>query len=316
MRNIYKFVCLFVFLLLVKTSFSQWNCGDVFIDNRNGQSYPTVQIGEQCWMAKNLNIGVMLVGSDMSSDNGIIEKYCWGDFDDNCEIYGGLYMWDEMMNYVNSEHAQGICPNGWYIPSDGEVKTLEIALGMEPSIADLSNTWRGTNEGTQIKIGGSSGFNALLSGARTGPSSFMLLNSYEFFYTSTESGSSAWRRCVRDDASNIGRFNTYPKSYALSVRCILNYQTVDVNSMNRNILASTINFSSESQVLTINFNHIPQENIQISLYDMQGRKVLQETVFANTQTLQIQVQNYCSGIYVVSLAYNNNFISKKISITH
>jgi hypothetical protein len=70
-----------------------------------GEIYPTVQIGTQCWMAKNLNIGTFVTsintGSSHSdvSNNGIIEKYCSNNDPNNCAVYGGLYDWDEVMDY-------------------------------------------------------------------------------------------------------------------------------------------------------------------------------------------------------------------------
>jgi hypothetical protein len=91
-------------------------CGLDLLDIRDGQSYPTVQIGNQCWMAKNLNIGEMMISSytgynhSSVSNNGITEKYCQNNDSSNCLIYGGLYDWDEMMNYTTMEGARGICP--------------------------------------------------------------------------------------------------------------------------------------------------------------------------------------------------------------
>ena len=46
------------------------------------------------------------------TNNGIIEKYCYDNNPANCAIYGGLYQWNEMMQYTTQQGAQGICPNG------------------------------------------------------------------------------------------------------------------------------------------------------------------------------------------------------------
>jgi len=62
------------------------DCGDKFYDTRNEQFYNTVLIGEQCWMAKNLNIGEMINGSENMADNGVIEKYCYDNNPANCDI--------------------------------------------------------------------------------------------------------------------------------------------------------------------------------------------------------------------------------------
>ncbi|HBX52540.1 MAG: hypothetical protein A2275_12885 [Bacteroidetes bacterium RIFOXYA12_FULL_35_11] len=197
-------------------------CGDLLIDSRDGKEYPTVLIGNQCWMAKNMDIGEMLTGTTSSSNNSIIEKYCYADNAANCATYGGMYMWDEAMNYNETESSQGICPDGWHIPGDYEWKILEISLGMTPADADLANTWRGTDQGTQLKAGGTSGYNALLSGGRTSSGSFMVLNSYEYMWSSNASGSNAWRRCLRSEDAQVGRWDTFPKTYSFSVRCVKN----------------------------------------------------------------------------------------------
>ncbi|OPZ98714.1 MAG: hypothetical protein BWY70_01159 [Bacteroidetes bacterium ADurb.Bin408] len=127
------------------------------------------------------------------------------------------------MQYTTTESVQGLCPAGWHIPGDGEWKTLEMALGMSQAEADLSNMWRGAGIGTSLKLGGSSGFDALLSGGLWGTGgSFLYLNSMTYFWTSTESGSNAWRRCLSATADNVGRWNTFPKTYGFSVRCVKN----------------------------------------------------------------------------------------------
>ena len=82
-----------------------WVCGDALIDARDSKSYTTVQIGSQCWMAENLNIGTRIDGSNDQSQQTpeVIEKYCYDDNTTNCNTYGGLYQWDEMMQYVTTE---------------------------------------------------------------------------------------------------------------------------------------------------------------------------------------------------------------------
>lgn len=201
---------------------SDFVCGDTLIDSRDGQKYPTVQIGNQCWMAKNLNVGTQIQGTMGMSNNSTIEKYCYADNSTNCDIYGGLYTWYESMNYTTSEMAQGICPAGWHIPTDEEWKEIEIALGMDSAAADLPNTWRGTDEGTQMKENGTSGYEALLSGRQVPGGSFSAIGQYEYMWSSTQAYNSsyAWRRCLRSYSTNVGRYDTFSKSYGFSVRCV------------------------------------------------------------------------------------------------
>jgi uncharacterized protein (TIGR02145 family) len=190
------------------------------VTDAEGNVYGTVKIGNQWWMSENLNIGVMISGNVAAENNGDIEKYCYNDLEENCNHYGGLYSWDELMAYSTQEGAQGICPDGWHVPTDEEVKQLEMALGMSRKNADLANAWRGTNEGGKLREGGSSGFNMLFSGGKRSDSLFFNQGDNAYFYTSTEASSGAWRRCLQKSNKKTGRFNSYPKTYALSVRCI------------------------------------------------------------------------------------------------
>ena len=68
-------------------------------------------------MAENLNIGIQAPPAGNQTNDGIIEKYCHGGVnfsstEGDCSIWGGLYQWDEMMQYVTTEGTQGICPTG------------------------------------------------------------------------------------------------------------------------------------------------------------------------------------------------------------
>lgn len=204
-------------------SFSSiWVCGDTMTDGRDGQRYGTVQIGNQCWMSQNMNIGSQVTAGNDMLDNGIIEKYCYNNDPVNCVIYGGLYQWGETIQYDTAESVQGVCPPGWHVCSDEEFKELEMALGMTQAQSDMSNVWRGTDQGTQLITGGTSGYNALLCG-NSGYGGFGLLNSYEYNWTTTEAGPVyAWRRCLRTGDPRVGRWNTFPKAYAFSVRCLKN----------------------------------------------------------------------------------------------
>ncbi len=101
-----------------------FNCGSNLTDIRDNKVYPTVRIGAQCWMQKNLDYGTSIQGNTGQTDNCINEKYCYGDNPANCNLYGGLYQWDELMAYTNSLAAQGLCPPGWHVPTQSDWLTL------------------------------------------------------------------------------------------------------------------------------------------------------------------------------------------------
>ena len=105
-------------------STAPFTCGNTLTDIRDAKTYPTVQIGTQCWMAANLNYGNQISPSQVQFDNCIAEKYCYNDNPLNCTNNGGLYQWDEMMKYDDTPAGQGLCPPGWHIPTEADWTTL------------------------------------------------------------------------------------------------------------------------------------------------------------------------------------------------
>jgi len=133
-------------------AFSTFTCGEDKIFDSQGNGYTTVKIGTQCWMAENLNVGTMLASAATTpSDNSIIEKWCYDDLSTNCDSQGGLYDFNELMNYSPADGGQGICPGGWHLPTSQEMTTL---TGNYPSTLD----------GYNLRLGGPSGFNLPSSG--------------------------------------------------------------------------------------------------------------------------------------------------------
>jgi len=212
---------------------SPWQCGDDLNDTRDGQYYTTVQIGTQCWMAENLNIGTMIVGSINQSQQvpEIIEKYCYNNSTSNCDTYGGLYQWDEMMQYSTTPGVQGICPPGWHLPTDGEWCTLENEVDAG-SVSCSAIGWRGTDAGGNIKETGtthwhnpnigatnSSGFTALGSGYRNTNGTFGSLTYGAYMWSSNVSGSTAWDRRLWHGYTEVNRYYG-SKTLGYSVRCL------------------------------------------------------------------------------------------------
>lgn len=207
-------------------TFSTTNGGEIGIPcpgiptvTYEGQTYNTLQIGDQCWLKENLNIGTMIesnVGGFLQTDNGIIEKYCYNNIETNCTKYGGLYEWTEAMQYVTTERAQGICPNGWHIPTQGEYETLASYVNYEAAkLVDESQTTSGyaaTNE---------TGFSALFAGGRYYYNGlFINLGGTTYFWSSAESSSgSAYYLRLGSDSSNVSLDYVY-KDFGFSVRCL------------------------------------------------------------------------------------------------
>jgi len=213
-----------------------FKCGDKFVDMRDGKTHSTVLIGNQCWMAENLNIGTQIPPAGNQTNNAVIEKYCHGgvnstNTEDDCSTWGGLYQWDEMMQYVTTPATQGVCPTGWHIPTDAEWMTMEEALGMCTGAGggcSGATGWRGTTQGDRLKrayycFGGNfcdiSGFEALLAGFRSTDGLFYNSGVNAYFWSSIESGSSALGRILDSGSAGVLR-NTYDKLLGFSVRCV------------------------------------------------------------------------------------------------
>lgn len=181
---------------------------DLFIDDRDGKTYKTVQIDNQVWMAENLNF---------KTDSG---SWCYDDDLSYALLYGRLYNW---------EVANNVCPDGWHLPSDSEWKQLEIAIGMSQLEADASG-WRGASLGTKLKStsGWDSdgngtdeyGFTALPGGYRNEDSVFYKMGQNTYFWSSTPVGNGYARyRSLSSAFWSVNR--AYDNEYSgFSVRCV------------------------------------------------------------------------------------------------
>ena len=210
----------------------------------DGNVYNTVQIGNQCWMKENLrttryaNSTVIANGETASNET----EYWYYPNEDaaNKPTYGLLYNWKAVMHDSpssgsNPSGVQGICPNGWHVPSDEEWKQLEIAVGMSQSEANnteyrgdiaakLSGNIGWTSSGTANAAGNlsasernSSGFSALPAGSYIG--SYTRFGTNTYFWSSTENDDLTWTRYMYYNVSGVCR-HSYNKRYGLSVRCL------------------------------------------------------------------------------------------------
>ena len=180
----------------------------------------TIKIGTQCWKKENLDVGTMINGSINQTNNSVIEKYCYDNDPSNCTIYGGLYQWNEMMKYSTTESVQGICPKGFHLPSDNEWKIMEMFLGMTKLQADAEGN-RGTDQGAQILITGTSGLDFPITGYGGG-GLFYGINFRTWIWTSSQSNTPldwAWQRGPQ--WGQISR-DLEQKTDSMPVRCIQN----------------------------------------------------------------------------------------------
>jgi uncharacterized protein (TIGR02145 family) len=215
----------------------------------DGNIYPTIAIGSQTWMAKSLNVihysdGTPIPHVENQTTWFELEKdekaYCYYNNDEEFgDPYGALYTWAAAMNGAESSTSvpsgvQGVCPDGWHIPSDDEWKQLEIFLGMTEVLAD-KEYYRDKDVGGKLKEEGyehwnspntgatnESGFTALAAGHRevVEDGSFIEFGDQNHLWSSSESeDEKAWDRALFHNLWGVGRYRG-KKNYGMSVRCI------------------------------------------------------------------------------------------------
>ena len=217
----------------------------------DGNFYKGIKIGNQIWMAEDLRVthypnGDPIPNITDNTDwenlgyNNTDDAYCFYNNNSNSD-YGALYTyaaaigdnWTRDNSSTNGEGGQGVCPDGWHLPTDAEWKTLEMYLGMSQTDADNTG-WRGTDEGGKMKEIGtthwnspntgadnSSGFSALPGGYRYGyDGTFSHLGYRGSWWSATEHGSDlAYNRRLYYANAEVYRFY-YSKSNGFSVRCV------------------------------------------------------------------------------------------------
>jgi len=213
-------------------------CGTSTISDIDGNAYATVAIGAQCWMRENLKTARYADGASITrgpvgatwngADNGY---YAYPPntantaeetlVNINANKLGFVYQWSAAMHGSTTPGVQGVCPNGWHLPTDAQYKTLEMQLGMTQAQADATG-WRGTDQGTQMRTVSSTTFSGLLAGYRNSVGSFYYRASFTYFWSSSAyDASDAWHRNLRSGLATVLRFDIN-KAYGFSVRCLKN----------------------------------------------------------------------------------------------
>jgi uncharacterized protein (TIGR02145 family) len=198
----------------------------------NGQVYNTIQVYSQCWIKENLNVGTMIDSNQIMNNDGVIQKYCQSNSPDSCARYGGLYPWDEVMQYISAEGGQGICPSGWHVPMDDDWKVLEGSVDSQNHLAD--STWdligyRGLDAGIKLKsnrywhgVPGTDlfGFSALPGGYEIQGGVFGITLYDGIWWTSTPNNQlSSFTHALTNSSNQIGH-TPYPVTMSFSLRCL------------------------------------------------------------------------------------------------
>jgi uncharacterized protein (TIGR02145 family) len=189
---------------------SAFLCDDLFTDVRDNKQYPTIKLGAQCWMAANLDFGTQVQSTVMQRDNCVSEKYCFNEITTNCTTLGGLYQWDELMQFEDVQSIQGLCPPGWHVPSENEWNTLFLLYNSSGFA------------GAPLKFSGFSGFNAFLNGIRFDNRNWYFNSFATVLWSSTSHGpSKAWSHAMNTINPSVS-FYPANRSNAFYVRCLKN----------------------------------------------------------------------------------------------
>ena len=203
-------------------------------DDRDGQTYKTVKIGEQWWMAENLNYRYIQQTAEEDSSS-----YCYNDDPANCAKYGRLYLWSA---------AMVVCPEGWHLPDTTEWSALFNAVGGGETAGTMLKSTEGWY-GTSGNGSDAYSFSALPAGNRFSNGNYSYEGNDARFWSSTEVNSndacSMYLYYILDNAL----LNYYDKGYGFSVRCLKDYGPgSEKMSSNGKSSSSEKNSSSSSAV--------------------------------------------------------------------
>ena len=223
----------------VKSSSSENICTtceyDVLTDERDGRKYKTVLIGEQWWMAENLNYAYLQPTEELDSSS-----FCYNDSLSYCDKYGRLYLWSAAvdsaglfstngkdcgfdMRCILDLPVRGVCPSGWHLPTDEEFGLLtNFAGGCTPAEKKLKAAiWNGSDDYS---------FSVLPAGMRTNYGSFMSVHNSARFWTSREESDYRAYYLSFEYLFDYLAYRYENKKNAYSIRCVKNTETVESSS--------------------------------------------------------------------------------------
>ena len=166
-------------------------------DSRDGKKYKTVTIGDQTWMAENINY---------ETEN----SYCYNESAEYCAKYGRLYTWDAAMDNA--------CPEGWHLPDTTEWSSLFKAVACDSIVGDRLDPASGLREGCDGSWNGA--FLALPAGSMSYVGFYDAEGDYAYFWSSIKRKDSYAYHVVLDFDYNMAFLDRYFDYVGLSVRCV------------------------------------------------------------------------------------------------
>ena len=207
-----------------------------FTDSRNGRSYYYMEFkgvnkqGDSATvtaMAENLNIGEMVAGDKDQADDSKVERYCYDNDTINCDRYGGLYQWAEMMQLPSEcntkscadsikPNHQGICPDDWRLLTYDDFVVILNSNGNNDGIEGVRSTFGFSGYNT-------TGYSLVGAGYRKNDGSFKDIDDGTYWTYPLEHETNVTR--VRSSYTSIHQtafagLGVNDKSYGVSVRCV------------------------------------------------------------------------------------------------
>ncbi len=226
-------VCFLTFVTLMASGCDK-DKDDIPVDG-DGNTYKTIVIGKQTWMAENLKTtryndgtAIPLVTEDATWYYLTKPGYCWYNNDESSykNLYGAIYNWYAV-------NTGKLCPKGWHVPNDQEWMTLEVYLGMDATEAKILG-WRGEDQKVAGKLKSthslwtqpnegatnSSGFNGMPGGVRLLYGNYKYINGYAYWWCSVEADDTyGVMRSLSSELVTVFRSH-YQKEYGMYIRCI------------------------------------------------------------------------------------------------
>jgi uncharacterized protein (TIGR02145 family) len=291
MKKILLIVCIMSVSLSQAQTVADWD----------GNLYDVVEIGEQTWIQQNLK------SLHYSDGTPIPDVRSYNDSDSLSEIYGRLYTWDAAMKNSTVPGAQGICPEGWHIPTTQEFIELEDFLG-GPSVAGAAMKEEGTDHWNPPNTGAtnSSGLTILPGGEYDTPNGvYQFLGEYAVLWTSTEISSNKARERFLAYNSTASMIYDWHKSLNYSIRCVKDATTSTSGiNQNHNLLITPNPVRNEGIIV------LPSgtKSGEITIFMINGKKVRSFKTKGGYSN-KIDASSLNPGLYVV-LFVNEDFTAK------
>ncbi|MBR4219488.1 MAG: T9SS type A sorting domain-containing protein [Bacteroidales bacterium] len=225
--------------------------GTPTVTDRDGNTYKTIQIGEQCWMKENLRTtkyadGTSITKGNTSASTTVGYWYYPNNNAENVSTFGLLYNWKAVMRNASSSSqnpsgVQGICPNGWHVPSYQEWFQFMGYMGAQSEFQCSASTysiaraisstkgWNGNSSYGHCSPGqfpeknNSSGFSIVPAGNSTENANYLNFKNYAFLWSATASSSSEPYQFMVYCNSELPSLETSSSPiFGKSVRCVRN----------------------------------------------------------------------------------------------